>query len=211
MQIQVPSIIQSIQLKSLLGFELEIDVKRDDLIHPHISGNKWRKLQGYLTQENLYKTWVSFGGAYSNHILALSALGKLQQIRTIGIIRGEELNTNSNSMLQQAHANGMELRFVSRELYKDKLRYFKDHFDTESHLFINEGGLGKEVLPGLHGMLEELTKAYDLIFLPFGTGATAYGLGYLLQDSPTQVKAVSVIKDASQELQFSLWRICKVE
>jgi 1-aminocyclopropane-1-carboxylate deaminase len=128
MQIQVPSIIQSIQLKSLLGFELEIDVKRDDLIHPHISGNKWRKLQGYLTQENLYKTWVSFGGAYSNHILALSALGKLQQIRTIGIIRGEELNTNSNSMLQQAHANGMELRFVSRELYKDKLRYFKDQF-----------------------------------------------------------------------------------
>src|SRR4051812_5057134 len=100
--------------------QLNVHVLRLDLIHPIISGNKWYKLKYNLEEfQRLKKEYlVTFGGAYSNHIVAIAAAAKEFGIKTIGIIRGEELNKNSNSVLQFATSCGMKLIFVSREEYR---------------------------------------------------------------------------------------------
>ena len=99
---------------------LKVFIKRDDLIHPIISGNKWRKLK-YLLREAQAQNkthLVTFGGAYSNHIMAVAAAGKDLGIKTIGIIRGDELDETSNPALSFASQCGMKLFFVSREEYR---------------------------------------------------------------------------------------------
>ena len=101
--------------------EVKLFVKRDDLIHPYISGNKWRKLR-YNIEEMKRKDknlLLTFGGAYSNHILATAAAGKEFGFHTIGIIRGEELQ-GINPVLKKVREAGMKLHFISREQYKLK-------------------------------------------------------------------------------------------
>src|SRR5438552_10860929 len=100
--------------------QLQVYVLRLDLIHPFISGNKWYKLKYNIEEfQRLSKEYlVTFGGAYSNHLVATAAAGKEFGIKTMGIIRGEELNKNSNPVLQFASACGMQLIFVSREEYR---------------------------------------------------------------------------------------------
>ena len=98
---------------------MELYVLREDLIHPEISGNKWRKLKFNIVEakEKGFESVVTFGGAYSNHIAATAAAGKYFGLKTIGIIRGEEV---SNATLNLAKKNGMQFKFVSRESYKNK-------------------------------------------------------------------------------------------
>ena len=96
-------------------------IKREDQIHPYISGNKFRKLKYNLHQAKAENkdTLLTFGGAFSNHILAVAAAGKEQKFKTIGIIRGEELvfKVNENPTLQKAQEFGMQFEFVDRETY----------------------------------------------------------------------------------------------
>ena len=107
---------------------ISLCIKREDKIHPFISGNKFRKLKFNLLEAKKqgYKTLLSFGGAYSNHISALSYAGKVHGFKTIGVIRGDELASDientleSNPTLRFAHNNGMQLKFVSREDYRLK-------------------------------------------------------------------------------------------
>ncbi len=115
---------QSVFLEELATFDVQIDIKREDLLHPEISGNKFRKLKyNVLEAKNSnHNTLLTFGGAYSNHIAATAAAGKYFGFKTIGIIRGEELeiSKDKNSTLTYAISQGMQLHFISRELYKQK-------------------------------------------------------------------------------------------
>ena len=158
---------------------IQIDLLRLDIIHPFISGNKWYKLK-YNLQEAFTKQAsciVSFGGAYSNHLHALAYAGKLFNIKTIGLIRGEQVNNNT---LTDCKNWGMELHFISREKYRQKN---KPNFLTEIiHQFpkcfiIPEGGsnaLGRkgcvDILP------QKKLHEYTHICCPVGTGTTFAGL-----------------------------------
>ena len=124
------SILQKIQFSEIESFDVSLFIKREDLIHPDISGNKYRKLKYNLVQalKEGNDTLLTFGGAYSNHIAAVASVGKLNNIKTIGVIRGEELGVDlkntlrNNSTLRFAHQCGMKFHFVSRSDYREKRR-----------------------------------------------------------------------------------------
>ena len=106
----------------LSKFHTTVDVLRLDLIHPVISGNKWYKLKEYLKEAGSLrkKTILTFGGAYSNHVVATAAAAQLNQFKSIGVIRGEKPTILSHTLLQALNY-GMELYFMSREDYQKKI------------------------------------------------------------------------------------------
>ena len=118
----LPSPIEEIHDALFEEKQICVFVKRDDLIHPIISGNKWRKLREYIqfAQLNGIKQIISFGGAYSNHLYALAYATNILGIKSIGIVRGDELNPNSNPYLKQMKAWAMDLHFISRSNYQAK-------------------------------------------------------------------------------------------
>lgn len=170
--------------------------KRDDLIHPFISGNKWRKLKYNLlkaeTEEKNHL--VTFGGAFSNHILATAAVGAKFNLETTAFIRGEEAD---NQILDLCRIFGMNLIFVSREAYHNKqdlyLQYFSEEKDS---YFIDEGGYGKEAEKGCREIIFELKQHYDYLFCAAGTGATAAGIINGAQETglKTEINIVSALK-----------------
>lgn len=158
-------------------------IKRDDLLHPHISGNKFRKLYYNLqkAKEDNYSTLLTFGGAFSNHILAVAAAGKENGIKTIGIIRGEELrdNVSSNPTLNKAREFGMVFDFVSREDYRNKkeeafVQRLKDKFGN--FYLLPEGGTNNLAVKGCEEILEENDADFDFICCAVGTGGTISGI-----------------------------------
>ena len=114
----------SLNQKLVIEFpnSISVHIKREDLIHPFVSGNKFRKLKYNLLQakKGNEKTLLTFGGAYSNHIAAVAFAGKEQGFKTIGIIRGDELRDkiSENPTLKFAEICGMQFEFVSRETYR---------------------------------------------------------------------------------------------
>lgn len=174
----------------------QIGVLRLDLIHNEISGNKWFKLKYNLEQAKKVNksTIITFGGAFSNHIAATAAACKLAELKSIGIIRGEELSA-SNPTLSCAKQNGMELLFVSREEYSQKndgayvsrLRYM-----YPEAFIIPEGGdnfLGQK---GCEEILTEETNSYHSIFCAYGTGTTYRGISKSLQPHQ-ELKVINVL------------------
>jgi len=161
----------------------EIFIKREDLIHPEISGNKYWKLfynvNDYLKNGVSSPLVVSFGGAFSNHIAALAAFGKIFSIPTMGIIRGQELENNflENPTLNLAIKNGMTLRFVSRTQYRDKdfiISEIRKEFPTS--LIVPEGGNNLLATQGVRFMLSEQTRDFDYLCTSVGTGGTIAGI-----------------------------------
>lgn len=155
---------------------LEVFIKRDDLIHPLISGNKWRKLKYVLNQaqaEN--KTHlVTFGGAYSNHLLATAAAAAQFGFSSTGFVRGEEVD---NDTLFLCRLHGMNLLFTNRDSYRDKQTLFDKHFKSDPKAyFIDEGGASALGAKGCSELVVELTETYDHIFCASGTGTTAAGI-----------------------------------
>lgn len=128
---------------------LQVTVLRLDAIHPVISGNKWFKLKAYLAESGQQgkKAIVTFGGAYSNHILATAAACAQYGFASVGIIRGEKPQTLS-ATLKDAQQYGMQLFFVAREDYKNKTipEAIYAHFKKEELYTVNEGGYGVEFL-----------------------------------------------------------------
>ena len=158
-------------------------IKREDQIHPYISGNKYRKLKYNLLQAKAENkdTVLTFGGAFSNHILAVAAAGKEQKFKTIGIIRGEELvfKVNENPTLQKAQEFGMQFEFVDRETYSAKredsyLENLKQKFG-EFYL-IPEGGTNELAVKGCEEILNEDDFEFDYICCAVGTGGTISGI-----------------------------------
>lgn len=151
-------------------------IKRDDLIDPYISGNKWRKLKYLLSKaqtENKHHL-VTFGGAYSNHLLATAAAASRAGLKSTAFVRGE---TVKNEILMLCQLFGMTLQFVDRTSYKDKNLLFEKHFsDDPNAFFIDEGGASMEAITGCAEIIAELPADIDHIFCAAGTGTTAAGL-----------------------------------
>jgi len=162
---------------------ISLTIKREDLIHPFVSGNKFRKLKYNLLQakaEN-HKTILTFGGAFSNHIAAVAFAGKEQGFKTIGIIRGDELSNkiNENPTLKFAQENGMEFEFVTRDDYRLKsetsfIEKLKEKFGD--FYLVPEGGTNELAVKGCEEILNEEDAVFNYACCAVGTGGTISGL-----------------------------------
>lgn len=182
---------------------IQLFLKREDLIHAQISGNKFWKLvyniDFYVNQSPEMPLIITFGGAYSNHIFAVAALGKEFNFQTLGIIRGEELQEKyqQNPTLKAAQENGMTLRFVSREEYRDKdslIQLLEKEFPNA--LIIPEGGTNKLAVEGIQFMLNSETKSFDYLCTAVGTGGTVAGISKFAAENQ-QVLGFKVVDDDS--------------
>ncbi len=160
-----------------------LSVLREDLIHPIISGNKFRKLKYNILEAKKLKakTIITFGGAFSNHIAAVSYAGKINNLETIGFIRGEELaeKINENATLSFAKANGMKFVFIDRETYrnKDNKNYLQEiSADYVDSYLIPEGGTNELAIKGCQEIITNQLKEFDVICCSIGTGGTFIGL-----------------------------------
>ena len=176
--------------------QIELYIKREDLIHPFIAGNKWRKLN-YILQDAIAKNKrhrVTFGGAFSNHVLAVACAGAKYHFTTTGLVRGEEVN---NHMLALCRWFGMHLIFVEREAYRDKVKLFEENFsDSNEAYFIDEGGAGELGAKGCGEILKDIQNEYSHVFCSVGTGCTIEGLiAYANENKmPTRIEGVVVLK-----------------
>ncbi|MEL6926158.1 MAG: pyridoxal-phosphate dependent enzyme [Bacteroidota bacterium] len=182
--------VQKLEGKGLYSKGIELYVQREDLLHPELSGNKWRKLKYNLiaAKEQGHRQLLSFGGAYSNHIYALAAAGRHLDFQTIGIIRGEA-DSRHNSTLQFAQDCGMRLHFVDRSVYRRKtdplfLQQLRDQFGP--FYLLPEGGSNALAVQGCSEIINERTPSFpfDVCCVAAGTGGTAAGILHALQ--PTQ-------------------------
>lgn len=172
-----------IQLKIDLPFNQEIWVKREDLIHKEISGNKFRKLKYNMVAAKAQgaTTLVTFGGAFSNHIAATAAAGRIYGMKTIGFIRGDELadKPELNPTLQFAKSQDMQLTFVSRERYRE-LRELHSDLDYNAQFpelyFLPEGGNNDKAILGCEEILTAEDAQFDYICCAVGTGGTISGI-----------------------------------
>ena len=182
---------------------IRLFLKREDLIHPHISGNKYWKLfyniNSYLEPKPENPFIITFGGAFSNHIAATAALGKEFQLKTLGIIRGEELQNKfqENPTLKLAHENGMEFRFVTREAYRNKESLTQiSQKEFPEALIIPEGGTNHRAVEGIQYMLNSETKSFDYLCTAVGTGGTVAGISKFAEENQ-QVLGFKVVDDDS--------------
>ncbi len=196
---QIP--IQEIPLQK----NIKLFIKREDLIHPEISGNKYWKLffniNKYVEKKVENPMMITFGGAFSNHISAVSALGKELGIKTLGIIRGDELSTKflENPTLKFAFENEMELRFVTREDYRNKEKLAEDLTkEFPEALIIPEGGTNELAVKGIGQMLNDETKTFDYLCSAVGTGGTLAGISRFCEENQ-RVIGFKVVNDDSLE------------
>jgi 1-aminocyclopropane-1-carboxylate deaminase len=170
-----------------LDFETDVQlfIKREDLIHPFVSGNKFRKLKYNLSEAKSQEqeTLLTFGGAFSNHIAAVAAAGRLHGFHTIGIIRGEELESkiDSNPTLRFAVENGMQLVFITRTTYREKtsetvITQLKEKFGR--FYTIPEGGTNDLAVKGCAEIITETETDFDIVCCAVGTGGTIAGLSH---------------------------------
>lgn len=163
-----------------INANVKLFIKRLDLIHPHISGNKWFKLKFNLEEAKTKRcdTLLTFGGAYSNHIHAAASAGKLFGFNTIGIIRGEE-HLPLNPTLHFAKEQGMHIHYVSRSEYRNKhTKEFQDQLKEKfgNVYIIPEGGTNQLALKGAAEIPELIETDYDYLCTPCGTAGTISGL-----------------------------------
>ncbi len=178
-------------------------LKREDLIDSEISGNKYWKLfynvNQYLERNDTHPMLITFGGAFSNHIAATAALGNKLNVKTLGIIRGEELAVKyaQNATLRFTESKGMRFRFVSRSDYRDKQKLTEiltNEFPDA--LTVPEGGTNSEAVKGIQHMLTEQTKDFDYLCSAVGTGGTLAGLSKYCEGNQ-KVMGFVVVNDAS--------------
>jgi 1-aminocyclopropane-1-carboxylate deaminase len=175
-----PTPLQLLQDPVLEPHGVQLYLKRDDLIHPEISGNKFRKLKYNIqyAKELGYTKLLTFGGAFSNHIAATAAVGRLLGFETIGIIRGNELTPDSNRTLKLASKNGMKFIFVTRTNYQEKQELAKK-YGTGCYV-LPEGGTNELAVQGVTECMTEITNQLgykpNFVTTAVGTGGTFAGL-----------------------------------
>lgn len=211
---------QKISLPLLKKKKVELYIKREDLIHPQISGNKYRKLKYNLlkAKELKYDTILTFGGAYSNHIAATAYAGMINGMKTLGVIRGEELagSWSSNPTLSAAHKHGMKFKFVSRADYRKKeITGFLDNLKAEFGNFymVPEGGTNKLAVKGCEEIITPKDSEFDVICCSVGTGGTLAGI--INSATPNQhvlgfpaLKGDFLKKDICKFVENGNWEIC---
>ncbi|WP_430424076.1 1-aminocyclopropane-1-carboxylate deaminase/D-cysteine desulfhydrase [Maribacter litoralis] len=177
------SINQFVELPLFAEKNITVVIKREDLLHPFISGNKFRKLKYNIlaAQAQGKSTILTFGGAYSNHIAATAYAAKEHGLRAIGVIRGEELQNSwqKNTTLQKAHEDGMQFKFISREAYRQKeeenfIERLKNEFG-EFYL-VPEGGTNSLAIKGCEEIITQNDEQFNIICCSVGTGGTVSGV-----------------------------------
>ena len=162
---------------------ITLEIKREDLLHPFVSGNKFRKLKYNVLQAKAENQSVllTFGGAFSNHIAAVAYAGKEQGFETIGVIRGDELRDkiSENPTLSFAQECGMRFEFVTREAYRHKTETaFIEQLQVKfgSFYLVPEGGTNDLAVKGCEEILTEFDAHFDFVCSAVGTGGTISGL-----------------------------------
>ncbi|MBI1306569.1 MAG: pyridoxal-phosphate dependent enzyme [Bacteroidetes bacterium] len=163
--------IQKVEFSGF-GTEVEVFVKRDDMIHPFVSGNKWRKLKYNILEalESGKNTVRTYGGAYSNHLIATAVACAAYGLKSEGIVRGDELKETSNYVLRLCHEFGMELKFVSRSEYN-----LQEKNPDPDVLVIPEGGANENGIRGCEEILNGVS-GFDRVMVAVGTGTTLRGI-----------------------------------
>jgi 1-aminocyclopropane-1-carboxylate deaminase len=184
--------VDKLMLSFLKETKVSLFVLRLDKIHPLISGNKWFKLRYYIEETVLkQKTILTFGGAWSNHIVATAAACKLNGLNSIGIIRGEEPATYS-ATLKEAINLGMQLHFISRQMYAAK--EIPSFIDKGAVYIIPEGGYGEKGVYGATTILNEIDSSqYTHFCCAAGTGTMAAGIAKAI-NKEQKLLAFSVLK-----------------
>ncbi len=209
-----PSLLTQINDPLLERCRIELWIKRDDLLHPVISGNKWRKLK-YCLHHALslgMDTVVSMGGAYSNHLHALAYAGKQLGLKTVGLVRGEQLSVLTPTLCDVQHW-GMALKFVSRTEYRALRQYraFDSFPDLKPQQYwLPEGGAQVLALKGVAELVNEITMPYDALCVPCGTGTTLAGIAGAVPDN-VAVLGFAALKNAdflNAEVEALLARPC---
>ena len=194
--------LQPLKIKGIDG---AVCIQRDDLIHPLVSGNKWRKLQYHIlyARQQGKSRLVTFGGAFSNHLLATAAAGAILGLQTAAFLRADE--PIDNHYLRAAQLYGMQLIPVSREEYRRKPELFARHFGEDPTAYcIAEGGAGEAAWEGVAGIVKSLPFAPDYMFHASATATTAIGLGKGIQACgyKTRVYAAAVLNNVEEQ-----WRL----
>lgn len=172
------AVVEEINHPLLEKQNIHLCIKREDLLHPIISGNKWRKLK-YTLADALKRNsehLISMGGAYSNHLHALAYIGKELNLKTTGLIRGEP---QDNPTLNDLKEWGMQLEFISRTDYRNlrKHKSFNSAPAQQYHgYWILEGGYGHHALTGVKEIMADVDSDYDTLAIACGTGTTLAGL-----------------------------------
>ena len=197
----------------------DVWIQRDDLIHPIVSGNKWRKLIGHLNQMSSEgkRILITFGGAYSNHLVATAVAAQAAGLRCIGILRGEE--EMKNHYLDIASGAGMELHGVSRTFYRDKAAALEQvlrncDLSPEDVFVVAEGGSGPLGLIGFEDLVDDWQKTgkrIEHVFHASATGTTAVGLRKALDQSTindmalneAEIHSILVLKNATEQMEFA--------
>jgi 1-aminocyclopropane-1-carboxylate deaminase len=178
--LRLPSPLVEVHDDRIAAAGIRVHLKRDDLINPDITGNKWRKLSGNLTaaRRQGHDRLLTFGGAYSNHIRATAAAGHYFGFATVGVIRGEE-HLPLNPSLASAVGHGMRLTYLDRTAYRDKMNpavieglheRFCDFY------LLPEGGSNADGVRGCAAIPAEIDQPFDVICCPCGTGTTLAGI-----------------------------------
>lgn len=170
-------------IASIINSQRVLEIKREDLLHPFVSGNKFRKLKYNLEflKGGLFDSLITFGGAFSNHIAATAYACKENGMNSVGIIRGEELwkEINYNPTLRFAQQCGMKFEFVTREQYREKdsvefLNYLKNKYGN--CYVLPEGGTNELAVKGCEEILNLKDNEFDYICCAVGTGGTISGI-----------------------------------
>jgi len=191
------AVIEQLQHPVLDEHKIELHIKRDDLLHPIISGNKWRKLKYTLlyTLTHGQQHLISMGGAYSNHLHALAYIGYKLNLKTTGLIRGEQPE-QENQTLSDLRKWGMDLKFVTRGEFRE-LRKCRAHDSKPAKQYdgfwIPEGGANQYALNGISEILKEIDMDFNTLALACGTGATLAGLAKTLPENK-QILGFSALK-----------------
>ena len=200
--------VQEVEDPELKDSGIRLLMKRDDMIHEHISGNKWRKLKYNLREaaEQSHHTLLTFGGAYSNHISATAFAAHKAGFSSVGVIRGEDDATNPTLKFSREH--GMQLHFVSREDYRRKNEDdFIDELEGKFGRFflVPEGGANGLGVRGCAEILPEIDVEFDVVCCAAGTGTTLAGRALTLKENQKllgfpALKGVEFLKEEVERL-----------
>ena len=203
--------LQELHAKQFVSRNVQVFVKRDDLIDKEVSGNKWRKLNYSIELANYQKKdgILTFGGAFSNHLLATAAACNKSGLKSIGVVRGEELTKDSNANLKRCHELGMQLIFISRveyQLRNEKITQEEWKEDFPTFLLVPEGGANYHGLIGCQEITQEIPFLPDHIFIAQGTTTTSCGILTALSENTT-LHVVPALKgfDALTEMRTLLY------
>jgi len=202
-ELKLPSPVTQLHTPLLKEKQVQLFIKRDELIHPILQGNKWRKLKYNLLEANTQnqQTLLSFGGAYSNHLHALAFAGQHFGFNTIGIIRGEQ-HASVNPCLQDMKNWGMQLEYIKRIDYKQKSTHaFIQNLKIKFADFylIPEGGNNSQGAQGCAELLDELDQEYDVICSEVGSGTMLSSLITHNKKPNTQFLGFVVMKNRQLE------------